>query len=70
MLTLGADGESRFDLTFDPCSANIDNLCPMRADVPIEAHGEITVSAADVANIPGESPPSCPRRGEMTGISS
>lgn len=47
-----AYGESRFDLTFDPCSANIDNLCPMRTGVPIEANGTIAVAPADVANIP------------------
>ncbi|CAD0089250.1 unnamed protein product [Aureobasidium mustum] len=36
---------SRFDLTFDPCSANI-------ASIPIEANGIIPVAQSDVAAIP------------------
>lgn len=48
-----AYGESRFDLTFDPCSANIASLCPMKANVSIEANGIIPISQQDVANIPG-----------------
>lgn len=47
-----AYGEGRFDLTFNPCSANIDSLCPMKRGVPIEANGIIPVAPADVANIP------------------
>jgi hypothetical protein len=47
-----AYGESRFNLTFDPCFANIHSLCPMNASVPIKANGIIPVSPADVANIP------------------
>ena len=47
-----AYGESRFDLTFNPCNANIDSLCPMNSSVPIQASGIIPVSQSDVANIP------------------
>ncbi|KAJ9623661.1 hypothetical protein H2203_005923 [Taxawa tesnikishii (nom. ined.)] len=47
-----AYGESRFDLTFNPCDANIASLCPMNASVPIEANGIIPVAQSDVANIP------------------
>ncbi|KAL8878775.1 MAG: hypothetical protein Q9198_003490 [Flavoplaca austrocitrina] len=47
-----AYGEARFDLTFNPCSAQIYSLCPMNRSVPIEANGIIPVSDADVAGIP------------------
>lgn len=47
-----AYGESRFDLTFNPCNANIDSLCPLNRSVPIEASGIIPISEEDVANIP------------------
>ncbi|MCJ1283161.1 hypothetical protein MMC26_002488 [Xylographa opegraphella] len=47
-----AYGESRFDLTFDPCNANIFSLCPTNASVPILASGIIPVSESDVAGIP------------------
>jgi len=47
-----AYGEARFDLTFDPCSANIASLCPMNRSVPIEANGIIPVAQSDVAGIP------------------
>jgi hypothetical protein len=47
-----AYGESRFNLTFDPCFANIHSLCPMNASVPISANGIIPIAPADVANIP------------------
>ncbi|ETN40736.1 uncharacterized protein HMPREF1541_05016 [Cyphellophora europaea CBS 101466] len=47
-----AYGEPRFNLTFDPCFANIHSLCPMNASVPIQANGIIPVAPADVANIP------------------
>jgi hypothetical protein len=47
-----AYGEARFDLTFNPCSANIFSLCPMNADRPIEANGIIPIAPSDVAGIP------------------
>ncbi|KAL8671133.1 MAG: hypothetical protein Q9168_004366 [Polycauliona sp. 1 TL-2023] len=47
-----AYGEARFDLTFNPCNAQIYSLCPMNRSVPIEANGIIPVSEQDVAGIP------------------
>ena len=47
-----AYGRSRFNLTFDPCNANIASLCPLNASVPIEADGLIPVSPSDVFGIP------------------
>ncbi|KAI9721306.1 MAG: hypothetical protein M1812_002468 [Candelaria pacifica] len=47
-----AYGEARFDLTFNPCNANIASLCPMNASIPIEANGIIPVAQSDVAGIP------------------
>ncbi|KAI9749737.1 MAG: hypothetical protein M4579_006765 [Chaenotheca gracillima] len=47
-----AYGEARFDLTFNPCNANIESLCPMKAGVPIEANGIIPIAPSDVAGIP------------------
>ncbi|KAJ4369145.1 hypothetical protein N0V83_006229 [Neocucurbitaria cava] len=42
-----AYGETRFELTFNPCNANID-----RAGTPIEAAGIIPINQNDVAGIP------------------
>ncbi|KAF2689490.1 TRP-domain-containing protein [Lentithecium fluviatile CBS 122367] len=47
-----AYGEARFDLTFDPCKANIYSACPVEAGTPIEASGIIPVGQSDVAGIP------------------
>lgn len=47
-----AYGESRFDLVFNPCRANIDSLCPLNSSVPITANGYIPIAAEDVASIP------------------
>jgi Transient receptor potential (TRP) ion channel/ML-like domain len=47
-----AYGEPRFDLTFNPCNANIWSLCPLNASVPIEANGVIPISQSDVSGIP------------------
>ncbi|EON66456.1 hypothetical protein W97_05554 [Coniosporium apollinis CBS 100218] len=47
-----AYGESHFDLTFNPCNANIYSMCPMNAGVPIEANGIIPINSNDVAGIP------------------
>ncbi|KAF2745865.1 TRP-domain-containing protein [Sporormia fimetaria CBS 119925] len=47
-----AYGQNRFDLTFDPCHANIYSACPVEAGTPIEANGVIPVNAQDVAAIP------------------
>ncbi|KAI4949234.1 hypothetical protein J4E91_005698 [Alternaria rosae] len=54
MMNIGvyAYGESRFDLTFNPCDANIPSACPVKAGVPIEAAGIIPINQDDVAGIP------------------
>ncbi|KAF2830011.1 TRP-domain-containing protein [Ophiobolus disseminans] len=54
MMSIGvyAYGESRFALTFNPCSANIDSACPVKAGVPIAAAGIIPINQNDVAGIP------------------
>ena len=39
-------------MTFNPCNANINSLCPLNSSVPIEASGIIPVSQSDVAGIP------------------
>ncbi|KAK1820237.1 hypothetical protein LTR12_005388 [Friedmanniomyces endolithicus] len=47
-----AYGQSRFDLTFDPCGANINSLCPANSSVPIEASGIIPLAQSDVNSFP------------------
>ncbi|CAF9929183.1 MAG: hypothetical protein ALECFALPRED_004263 [Alectoria fallacina] len=47
-----AYGESRFDLTFNPCNAQIYSLCPMNSSVAISADGIIPVDQSDVSGIP------------------
>lgn len=51
-LTIEIYGENRFNHTFDPCAADIDSLCPLRADLPIQAHEVIRVASGDVVDIP------------------
>lgn len=46
-----AYGEQRFELTFNPCNANINSLCPLNSSIPIEASGIIPVAQSDVAGI-------------------
>ncbi|KAG9185482.1 hypothetical protein G6011_08026 [Alternaria panax] len=54
MMNIGiyAYGESRFDLTFNPCNANINSACPVKAGMPIEAAGIIPINQNDTAGIP------------------
>ena len=54
MMQIGvfAYGESRFNLLFNPCNANIYSLCPTNTSIPIEASGLIPVSESDVSGIP------------------
>ncbi|KAL9610668.1 MAG: hypothetical protein Q9167_004648 [Letrouitia subvulpina] len=52
LMCVFAYGQARFDLTFNPCNAQIYSLCPMNRSVPIEANGIIPVSQSDVAGIP------------------
>lgn len=54
MLYIGvfAYGEQRFELTFNPCNANINSLCPLNSSIPIEASGIIPVAPSDISGIP------------------
>lgn len=54
MLYIGvfAYGEQRFELTFNPCNANINSLCPLNSSIPIEASGIIPVAPSDVSGFP------------------
>lgn len=47
-----AYGESRFQMTFDPCSVNIHSLCPLNASVPVTAWAVFAVGPAQVGDIP------------------
>ncbi|KAK3074676.1 hypothetical protein LTR53_002683 [Teratosphaeriaceae sp. CCFEE 6253] len=47
-----AYGQSRFDLTFNPCGANIASLCPANSSVPIEASGIIPIAQSDIDSFP------------------
>ncbi|KAF1808245.1 TRP-domain-containing protein [Eremomyces bilateralis CBS 781.70] len=49
---VSAYGETRFQLPFNPCSANIRSACPLSKSIPIEARGNILVAPEDIANIP------------------
>ncbi|KAI9804940.1 MAG: hypothetical protein M1833_006243 [Piccolia ochrophora] len=54
MLQIGvyAYGESRFNILFNPCLANVESMCPMKRNIPIEANGVIPIAPIDVAGIP------------------
>ena len=45
-------GESRLNLTFNPCSTNVGSLCPLSASNPIDARGIIPISQSDLSRIP------------------
>ncbi len=47
-----AYGENRFELVFNPCGTNMLSLCPVQANVPIEASGIIPLGQQDIDNIP------------------
>lgn len=51
-ISVDAYGEDRFDLIFNPCSANIYSLCPMNASSSILAEAIIPVGQSDVSGIP------------------
>ncbi|CAZ80567.1 unnamed protein product [Tuber melanosporum] len=46
------DGESRFDLVFNPCRTNIPSLCPVTSSVNITASHAVPVSMNEVSGIP------------------
>ncbi|WYZ45533.1 hypothetical protein EsH8_VIII_000849 [Colletotrichum jinshuiense] len=47
-----AYGESRYEMNFNPCMANIASLCPLNASVPITAFAEFRLTPAQVDGIP------------------
>ncbi|KAF7561225.1 hypothetical protein G7046_g2921 [Stylonectria norvegica] len=51
-ISVEAYGENRFNMTYDPCKANIGSLCPLKADIPVNAFAVIPISPKDVAGIP------------------
>ncbi|KAJ4386633.1 hypothetical protein N0V93_009531 [Gnomoniopsis smithogilvyi] len=51
-VSMDAYGEQRFQMTFDPCSVNINSLCPLNASLPIEAWAVFPVGAEQVGDIP------------------
>jgi hypothetical protein len=51
-ISVEAYGQSRFDMTFDPCLANIYSLCPLNASVPITGWAIFQVGPQQVGGIP------------------
>ncbi|KAJ4419641.1 hypothetical protein N0V82_004836 [Gnomoniopsis sp. IMI 355080] len=51
-ISMTAYGEERFSQTFDPCSVNINSLCPLNASLPIEAWAVFPVGVQQVGDIP------------------
>ncbi|KAM4065057.1 transient receptor potential (TRP) ion channel domain-containing protein [Hirsutella rhossiliensis] len=51
-ISVQAYGENRFNMTYDPCKANIASMCPLKASVPVTAFATIPISPTDVAGIP------------------
>ncbi|PFH62496.1 hypothetical protein XA68_13235 [Ophiocordyceps unilateralis] len=51
-ISVEAYGENRFNMTYDPCKANIASMCPLSASVPVSAFATIPISPNDVAGIP------------------
>ncbi|KAL1965176.1 hypothetical protein VTN77DRAFT_5930 [Rasamsonia byssochlamydoides] len=47
-----AYGETRIELTVNPCDANIFSFCPLNESVPIQASGAIPIAPMDIAGIP------------------
>lgn len=51
-ISMFAYGQSRFQMTFDPCLINIYSLCPVNASVPITAWAVFNVGPQQVGDIP------------------
>ncbi|KAJ6789469.1 hypothetical protein PWT90_00270 [Aphanocladium album] len=51
-LSIEAYGETRFNMTYDPCKAQMDTLCPLTSDNRISAFAVVPVSADDIAGMP------------------
>ncbi|KAK3383548.1 hypothetical protein B0T24DRAFT_53312 [Lasiosphaeria ovina] len=52
LILVCSDGSSRFDMIFNPCSLNIDSLCPVNASVPITGWAIIPVGPQQIGGIP------------------
>ncbi|OAQ96094.1 hypothetical protein LLEC1_03027 [Akanthomyces lecanii] len=51
-LSIQAYGETRFNMTYDPCKAHMDTLCPLTSDNRISAFAVVPLSADEVAGMP------------------
>ncbi|ATY61411.1 TRP-like ion channel [Cordyceps militaris] len=51
-LSIQAYGETRFNMTYDPCKAHMDTLCPLTSDNRISAFAVVPLSADEVAGLP------------------
>ncbi|PHH84443.1 hypothetical protein CDD83_1935 [Cordyceps sp. RAO-2017] len=51
-ISVDAYGQNRFNMTYDPCKANIASMCPLNSSVPVTAFVTIPISPTDVAGIP------------------
>ncbi|KAF9872183.1 transient receptor potential ion channel [Colletotrichum karsti] len=51
-MNVEAYGETRFQMNFNPCQANIASLCPLNASVPITAFAEFRLTPAQIDGIP------------------
>lgn len=52
-ISMFAYGQSRLQMTFDPCSINIYSLCPLNASVPITAWAIFNIGPKQLGDIPG-----------------
>ncbi|OLN86130.1 putative membrane protein [Colletotrichum chlorophyti] len=51
-INVEAYGETRFEMSFNPCRANIASLCPLNASVPVSAFAEFRLTPAQIDGIP------------------
>lgn len=51
-LIIDSYGETRFNVTVDPCDEDIDTLCPLDSDGAIQASGILPISADEFTDLP------------------
>ncbi|KAK1969206.1 TRP-domain-containing protein [Colletotrichum sublineola] len=51
-INVEAYGETRYEMNFNPCMANIASLCPLNASNPITAFAEFSLTPAQIDGIP------------------
>ncbi|KAF6833414.1 trp-like ion channel [Colletotrichum musicola] len=51
-INVEAYGETRFEMNFNPCMANIASLCPLNASNPVTAFAEFRLTPAQIDGIP------------------